>query len=90
MSKPPVPGPAVPIQTETPVIDLFATPSAQNEGVGSQRTPIATVVQTGSGRAHKGCQNKAYSIFTRILCIEDFFAGVGVSNINSPLCRGAA
>ena len=34
-----------------------------------------------SGRSHKGSQNKAYPIYTRLLCVEDYAAGVPVSEI---------
>ena len=50
------------------------------------RTPAPTCMSTGQdtfsgGRAHKGSKNKAYSIHTRMMCIEDFFAGTCMKSI---------
>ena len=60
----------------------FATPqNNSSQSMESSTTPNATVVQVGTGRAHKGCENKLYSMYTRLLCIEDFFAGISVCNI---------
>jgi hypothetical protein len=69
------------VRTQTPDVGVLATPQQNNEELGSHETSSPNVVQPGSGRAHKGADNNSYSVYTRLLCIQDFFAGVGVRNI---------
>ena len=44
-------------------------------------TPVHDILSSGSGFAHKGGKTKAYSMYTRFLAMEDWFAGMDSSVI---------
>ena len=78
---PSTPAQVVANPTHTPSVGVLTTPLQNTEDRHVEQPETPKEVQCGSGRAHKGADNNSYSVYTRLLCIQDFFAGVGVRNI---------